>query len=262
MLDVLRAEWTKLRTVRSTGWSFVAIVGLTIGLTAFVCSFLTTEGGSPGEPGDDDVVSSSLSGVVLGQIAVAALAALAVTAEYATGMIRTSFTAVRRRHTVLLAKVIVVATTVLVLGVAAGLGAFAVAQPILHRNGYVAANGYPAASITDAATARAVAGTALYLALFAMLSVGLAMIMRHTAATVTTVLGLLFVPYMAALTLPEHPRHLIQQVSPMTAGLAVQRTVDRADSVPIGPWAGLAVLAAWAAVALALGFWLTRRRDA
>ncbi len=68
--------------------------------------------------------------------------------------------------------------------------------------------------------------------------------------------------FIAALLLPEHQRELVQRYSPMTAGLAIQRTVDRVDSVPIGVWAGLGVLAGWSMAALAGAFVLINRRDA
>jgi ABC-2 type transport system permease protein len=78
----------------------------------------------------------------------------------------------------------------------------------------------------------------------------------------TVVLGLLFVPFMVALSMPDSVREPLQRAAPMTAGLAIQRTVLRADSVPIGQWAGLGVLALWATVALLAALWVIGRRDA
>jgi ABC-2 type transport system permease protein len=260
---MLLGEWLKLRTVRSTAWTVVAIVVLTVGLSAFVCSAVDTQGGYPGATGlDEDVVVNSLSGVVLGQVAAVALGVSAITAEYVTGLVRTTFTVFPRRRAVLAAKAVVVTACVLPAGLIACGVAFLVGQPILHGNGFVYANGYPSASLADPSTLRAVVGSALYLGLLALLGLGVGAVLRHTAAAVTVVLGLLFIPYMVALSMPDGIRAPLQRIAPMTAGLAVQRTVLRADSVPIGEWAGLGVVSIWAAAALVAAFWVIGRRDA
>lgn len=259
---MLRAEWVKLRTARSTVWIVFAIVSLTVGLSAFVCSAVDTRGGSPTNPGDEDVVLNSLSGVVLGQVAAVALGVLAITSEYTTGLIRTTFTVFPRRRALMATKVALVAGCGLAAGIVAAVGGFLVGQPILHGNGFVYANGYPPASLTDPQTLRAVIGSALYLGLVALLGLGVGALLRRTAAAMTVVLGLLFVPYMVALSMPDGVREPLQRAAPMTAGLAVQRTVMRVDSVPMGEWAGLGVLALWAAVALLAASWVIGRRDA
>jgi len=265
---VLQAEWTKLRSVPSTAWSVLALIGLSVLLSFFVAASVGTSGGGPGcTPGaagcgDEDVVMNGLSGIIFGQFAVVAIAALAATGEYATGTMRSTLTAVPRRSAVLAAKATVVGLVCLVAGLVASVAAFLVAQPVLHGNGFVPQQGYPLVSLADEPALRAVVGSGLYLALVGLLSLGVGMILRHTAATITTVFALLLVPFIAALLLPDHPREVVQKFSPMTAGLAIQRTVDRLDSVPIGVWAGLGVLACWAATALVGGFVVLHRRDA
>jgi ABC-2 type transport system permease protein len=267
-VQALRAEWTKLRSVPASGWAAVATVGLTVLLSAFVCGSVSTRGGDPAHPGDEDVVMLSLSGVYLSQIAVVALAVTAVTAEYASGMIRVSFLANPRRRLVLAAKAAVVGAAVLAAGLVASLLSFSAGQPILAGNGFTATNGYPPASLADPPALRAVAGSAVYLALLALLSVGAGAIMRHAAAAITTVLGLLFVPLVALSFLPERLWEPVQRFAPMTAGLAVQSTAGSLELIagrsarPVGPWAGLGILAAWAAAALLLAFALVERRDA
>jgi ABC-2 type transport system permease protein len=258
---VVRAEWTKLRTVRSSTWSAVSLVGGTLALSALACATATTEGGSPGAPGDDDIVLFSLAGVYLGQIAAVALAALAITSEYASGTIRATFTAMPRRGTVLAAKAGVVGAVSLVLGLAASFASFALGQRLLHGGGYVYENGYPSATLADGTTLRAVVGTGVYVALIALLSLGVGAAVRHTAGAITAVLALLFVPQIMIGLLPDDLADVVQSVTPMSAGLSLQQTTARADNVPIGPWAGLAVAAAWAAAALAAGFWTVRHRD-
>jgi ABC-type transport system involved in multi-copper enzyme maturation permease subunit len=261
-VSMLRAEWIKLRTARSTVWIVFAIVALTVGLSAFVCSALDTQGGSPATPGDEDVVLNSLSGVVLGQVAAVALGVLAITSEYTTGLIRTTFTVFPHRRALLAVKAALVAGCGLVVGLAGAVGGFVVGQPILHGNGFVYANGYPPVSLTDPHALRAVVGSALYLGLITLLGFGVGTLLRQTAAAMTVVLGLLFVPFMVALSMPDSVREPLQRAAPMTAGLAIQRTVLRADSVPIGQWAGLGVLALWATVALLAALWVIGRRDA
>ncbi|MCI0689352.1 MAG: ABC transporter permease [Sporichthyaceae bacterium] len=266
---VLRAELTKLRSLPSTRWALLATVGLTLVLSYTVAVSVDTAGPAapgctPGAPGcgDEDVILNGLSGIAFGQIAVVAFAALAITGEYATGTIRTTLTAIPRRARVLAGKIAVVGGLGLLAGLVAALAAFFVSQPLMHGNGFVPEQGYPIASLTDEPVARAVIGSGFYVALIGLLSLGIGVILRHTAAAITTVLGLLFVPFIMGLVLPESPRELFQQYSPMSAGMAIQRTVERVDSVPIGVWAGLGVLACYAAAALLAAFVVLRLRDA
>jgi hypothetical protein len=266
--QALHVEWTKVRSVPATTWAAVAVVGLTVLLSAFVCGSVSTRGGSPGRPGDEDVVMLSLTGVYLSQIAVVALAVTAVTSEYASRMIRVSFLANPRRRTVLAAKAAVVGASVLGAGLLACAVSFVAGQAILAGNGFTAANGYPPVSLGDGPALRAVAGSAAYLALLALLSVGAGAILRTAAGAITVVLGLLFLPLVALGFLPERLWEPVQRFAPMTAGLAVQSTVGHLELIagrsgtPVGPWAGLGILAAWAAAALLLAFALIGRRDA
>jgi ABC-2 type transport system permease protein len=252
----LRMEWTKLRSVRSTTWSLLAIAVMTIAFGAVSCSTSHTEGLAPGDPGDDDVVSLSLVGVYFAQIAAVALGVLAVCSEYATGTIRPTFVAHPRRRTVVGAKAAIVVVLVLVVGVAATVVAFYVGQAILHGNGFTYDNGYPAATLADESVLRNVAMVGIYPAVLALLSLSAGVIVRHTAAAISVLLGLLFVPWIVGALLPEKLGLAIEKASPM-AGLAAQER-----GAPIGPWAGIGVTAAWAAAALLAALWLVRRRDA
>lgn len=212
-------------------------------------------------PGDDDIVLFSLAGVYLGQIAVAALATGAFTSEFGTGLIRSTFTATPARGTVVAAKATVVTAVVLFLGTAACVTSFYVGQWLLRGNGYTAEGGYPAATLADGVTARAVFGSALYLGLIGVLSLGIGAIVRHTAGAVSVVLGVLFVPQLMIGLLPDDVADVIQNVAPMPTGLSLQQTTGRDYTSPIGPWAGLGVATAWAGASLLVGLWLVRRRD-
>jgi ABC-2 type transport system permease protein len=266
MRQSVHAEWTKLRTVPSTAWTALAVVGFTVALTALATASVDTSGCPPPQAGcDEDTTLLSLSGVYLGQVAVVVLAVQAVSAEYESMMIRTTLMANPRRGGVLMAKAAVVTATVLGAGLLGVIGALLAGRAILPGNGFTAANGYPPLSLTDEPTFRAATGTVLYFGLVGLLSLGVAAAVRHTAGAITTVLSMLYLPLILVLLLPsltEHTRDMILKYAPMTAGLAVQATVERADSVPIGPWAGLGVLAAYAAGSVILGYALLRTRDA
>ena len=260
MRRTVHAEWTKLRTVPSTAWLVLAAVGATVVVAAVAVSSVDVEHCPPAGC-VQDIPKLSLTGVWLAQAAVAVLAVLAVTNEYGTGMIHTTLAAIPRRGLVLAGKAVAVTAAVLPAAALGVLGALAAGRAIPPGNGYAPANGYPLLSLADEATRRAAAGTALYLGLVALLGLGLGMIIRDTAGAITAVLTLLYVsPVIAGLITDPDWREWLQRVSP-TAGLSVQAT-EGLDALPIGPWAGLGVLAGYAGGALLLGLVAVRLRDA
>jgi ABC-2 type transport system permease protein len=258
MTTALRAEWTKLRTVAGTGWLLLAAAVLTAGLSATAVAATRCPAGGCGV----DAPKLSLTGVLLGQAVVAVLAVLTVSNEYSTGMIRTTFTAMPRRTTVLAAKAAVLTAAVVVAAPLGVMGSVLAGRLILPGHGFTAARGYPPLSLGDGPTLRAAAGSVLYLALIALLSVGVATLVRDSAAAIGTVLGLLYLfPIVLQVVAdPTVQRHL-QQIAPSNAGLTIQATVDL-HSLPISPWAGLGVLAAWAGGALLIGGAVLHTRDA
>ena len=261
-LQVLRAEWLKLRTVRSTAWSLLTLVGISALFSALACWESETMGGSPGRPGDNDIVLDSLAGIWFGQIGAAVLGVLAITSEYSRGMIRTTFAASPRRRAVLAAKATVVGVLVLVVGLATCASCFLFGQEILQTNGFTYENGYPAQSLADAETFRAVAGSAVFLAMLAVFSLGVGTILRHTAGAITIVLAVVLAPVIAIGFLPEHVAEWFEKYSLLGAGLSIQQTVERPDNIPLGPWGGLAIVTAYAAVALLVAVVSIARRDA
>jgi ABC-type transport system involved in multi-copper enzyme maturation permease subunit len=261
-LEALRAEWVKLRTVRSTTWSLLTLAGVSVLFTVIASSESETEGGSSGMPVDNDLVLNSLTGIWFGQVAAAVLAVLAITSEYSTRMIRTTLAGNPRRRTLLTAKTVAVGAVVLVVGLATSVTCFYVGLWILRGNGFTYENGYSAPSLADGATFRAVAGTGIYLALLAVLSLGVGAIVRHTAGAITAVLALLLAPVIAIGFLPENLSEWVEKVSLMPAGLAIQQTVQMEDMIPLGPWTGLGVVSAYAAAALVIALWLIAKRDA
>ena len=133
---------------------------------------------------------------------------------------------------------------------------------MLPGHGFTAARGFTPLSLAHGPTLRAAAGSVLYLVLIALLSLGTATAVRDSAVAVGVMLGLLYLfPIIAAAVTDPHWQQHLEQIGPMSAGLAIQATTGL-SSLPIGPWAGLGVLAAWAAAALLAGGLLLRARDA
>jgi ABC-2 type transport system permease protein len=258
MRDALRAEWTKLRTVPGTIWLLFAVVALTavLGVVADAAA------SCPSRACGLDPAKVSLTGVYLSQAIAAILAILAITGEYGSGMIVTTFAAMPRRNTVLAAKAVVIASLMLAAGTAAVVLSLLAGRLTLPGRGFTAAHGFPPLSLADGPVLRAAGGTVLYLTLIALLSLGVAAAVRDSAAAIGLVLGLLYlIPIITAVVHgPGWHRHL-QQAAPMTAGLAIQATTGL-RGLPISPWAGLGVLAAWAAAALLAGGLMLRFRDA
>jgi ABC-2 type transport system permease protein len=258
MRPALRAEWTKLRTVASPRWLLLGTIAVTVALSAAVTSVMTC--GAAGCGGD--TTKLSLTGVELGQALVAILAAGVISGEYSTGMIRTTLTAMPHRATMLAAKAVTLTSVVAAAGTVAVLGSLLAGRLILPGHGFTAARGYPALSLADGPTLRAAVGSVLYLTLIALLSLGIAAAMRDSATSIGIVLGLLYLfPIISEAIADPHWQRLLQRIGPMSAGLAIQATTDL-RSLPISPWAGLGVLAAWAAAALLAGGLLLRMRDA
>ncbi len=259
MSEALHAEWTKLRTLPGTGWLLLGVVAATVIISAAVSASVACSSTAACHA---DVTRLSLTGTYLGQAIVAIVAVLAVSGEYGTGMIAATLAAMPRRTTVLAAKAAVVTAMTLAAGIPAVLGSVLAGRLILPGHGYTPAHGYPVLSLADGTVLRAAAGTVLYLALIALLSLGVAAAVRDAAVAIGAVLGLLYLfPILSQVVgSPGVARHL-QQIGPMTAGLEIQASTAL-HSLPISPWAGLGVLAAWAAAALLAGGLLLRLRDA
>lgn len=158
----------------------------------------------------------------------------------------------------LAAKAVVLAGVVFVAGLIASVAAFLLAQPGLHDGGYNPP-AYPHVSLTDGITARAVVGTAIYLALVALFSLGIAAVRRRTTGAIVFVIALVVLPQIIVPTISPEADIWVSRLSPV-AGLAVQQTIETGQV--IGPWAGLGVMCAYAVAALGLAYWQLTRRDA
>ena len=257
-MKTLHAEWTKVRTVAGPGALLLAAAALTAVVGVVAANAVTC----PGQACQVDPAKVSLTGIYLGQAVVAMVAVTAVSGEYSTGMIRLTLAATPRRWRVLAAKAAVTGAATLAAGAVAVLASVLAGSVLLARHGIDAAHGYEALSLGHGAVLRATIGTVLYLGLIALLALGVAAMIRDSAVAIGTVLGLLYLfPIVASLVgNPGWHRHL-DQLSPMTAGLYIQATTN-VNALPLTPWQGLGVLAAWAAGALLAGGLLLRFRDA
>jgi ABC-2 type transport system permease protein len=256
--DTLHAEWTKLRTAPGMIGLLAAAVALTVAISAAAAGATRCPATGCGQ----DPAKVSLTGIYLGQVVVAIVAVLAISGEYGNGMIRTTLAAMPRRASVLAAKAAVVTGPVLAAGTLAILGSLLAGRFILPGHGFTAAHGFAPLSLADGPVLRATAGSVLYLALIALLSLGVATAVRDSTVAIGMVLGLLYLfPVVTAVVSDPHVQRHLQQIAPMTAGLEIQATTGL-RSLPLSPWAGLGVLAAWAAAALLAGGLLLRLRDA
>ena len=257
--DAVRAEWIKLRT--SPGMLWLLPVNMIVTVALSVAAIATTADCMSGGCGVDPA-KVSLTGVDLGQAIVAVLAVLTIGTEYSTGMIGVTLAAVPRRGTVLLAKAGVLVWLVAATATPAVLASLLAGRLILPDRGYSAAHGYAVMSLQDGPTLRAAAGSILYLLLVTGLSLGVATAVRDSASAIGIVLGLLYLfPIIIGSVSDAAWRRHLEQIAPMTAGLAIQSTA-RLKNPPIGGWAGLGVLAIWATCALVIGGLLLHRRDA
>ncbi len=258
--DALHAEWTKLRTVSGPAWLLVGVVTLTVAVSAAVVAATKC---TPSLPCPADTTKLSLTGIYLGQAVVAILAVLAVSNEYSTGMIRVTLAAMPRRSAVLAAKGVLAGAMALVAGTVAVAGSLLAGRLMLPGNGFTPASGFPALSLAHGPTLRAACGSVLYLALIALFSLGIAAAVRESAVAIGLSLGVLYLPPILIALTVSNPvwLHRLERYTPMNAGLTIQDTTGL-HSLAITPWAGLGVLAAWAAAALLIGGLLLRLRDA
>ena len=257
--EALHAEWTKTRTMSSTGWLLLAAIALTVAVGAAAAA---ATGCPSGAVCRVDPAKVSLTGIDLGQAVVAIVAVLAIGNEYSTGMIRITLSAMPRRTVVLAAKAVILTGLALAAGTVAVLASVLAGRLILAGHGFTPAHGYELLSPDSPSVLRAAAGSVLYLALIALFSLGVATAVRDSAVAIGIVLGLLYLfPIVANVVGNAHWHRHLEQIGPMTAGLAIQATTDL-SSLPISPWAGLGVLAAWSAAALLAGGLALGLRDA
>jgi hypothetical protein len=253
---VLSSEWTKLTSVRSTVWTLVITALAGVGIGALVTSAQAARFSTRSLAARlaFDPTRSSLSGMLLAQLAIGILGVLIVSAEYSTGTIRATFAAVPRRPMVLVAKVALFAVVAFVVGEIVSFVAFALGQHILSGK-------TPTASLSDPTVLRAVICAGLYLTALGLLALGLATIIRHTAGAISTFVGLTFILPIIADVLPSSFANDVNRFLPADIGTRMMSAnYHGADS--FGPWLSFALLGGYAVGVLIAGGVLLVRRDA
>lgn len=276
----MAAEWTKLWSVRSTAWTLVATGVAVIGLCA-----LSTGTVNASEI-IEDPTRRSLIGIFLGQLIFGVLGVLVMSAEYGTGTIRATLSAVPRRPIVLTAKVVVFGAVAIVASEIFAFAAFAMGQAILsgkhavgssaiisraHQlgvnvphnvQGLLSSSG--SASLGQPGVLRAVIGAGLYLAVLGLLALGLATIIRHTAGAISAFVGVVLVLPLIVQALPASISNAVARYLPSNIGLVMFSTHDIPDR--LGPafsaWTGFALLIGYTVIVLAVGCWVLVHRDA
>ncbi len=250
---VIRSEWTKFRSLRSTVWTMLMSVLLLIGLGAMFSAIAigSTTGMDPG----NTPISTSLTGTFFAQLAVGVLGALMVTGEYTTGMIRASLAVVPKRLPVLWAKLAVLGVVVFAAMLVASVTAFLLGQAILGSKGL-------GVSLADPIARRSVLGAALYLAVAAVTAAGIGALLRNTAASITTFVAIFFlVPTLVSTVLPRSWAAHFAQYLPSNAGTGLIDGTYGLEN-PLEPWPGFAVMCAFAGVVVLAAAWRLRRTDA
>jgi ABC-2 type transport system permease protein len=252
---LLRSEWTKLRTVRSTMWTLGVTIVLGIGVSALATAETRAHWStmSPGDQLSFDPTSTSLIGIFIGQFAIGVLGVLVMSAEYGTGTIRATFSAAPRRPMVLAAKIVVFGAVALVVAEIAAFLAFFLGQALLSA---------PAthATLASSGALREVAGSGLYVGVIGLFALGLATIVRHTAGALSAFVGILLVLPLINQALPTSITLDVRRFLPGSIGAAM-------ISLHVGPhlfspWIGLLVLCGYALGSLIIGGVLLVGRDA
>jgi ABC-2 type transport system permease protein len=276
--DLVRSEWTKLRTVRSTIWSSVLIVVLGVGLSVLATAE-TRAHWIHNTHHNFDPTRLSLIGVDVAQLVIGVLGVLVITGEYGTGTIRATFSAAPRRPMVLVAKVAVFTLAALVLSEVVAFASFFLGQAMLTA---------PAthATLSTPGALRAVIGSGLYICVIGLIALGLGLIIRHTAGAIGAFVGVLLIFPIIVSALPQSLINALQRYEPLQIGktmitvrtlqLSAQRAVGKTigptghhvivhfgPGTPIfSPWVGFGVLCGFAVALLAIGTVLLVRRDA
>jgi len=253
--NVLRSEWTKLWSLRSTRWSLLFAVVAMAGLGVLIAAVSMNRWShlSPHEQATFDSIDRSLGGYHLAQLAIGVLGVLVISGEYSTGMIRSSLMAVPRRLPVLWAKIAVFASVTFVSMLASAFVAFFAAQAILTEHHVNVTLGHPHAL-------RTLVGTVLFMTVTGVLCVALGTIIRSTAGAIATFAGLLFVLPGIVDILPSEIGNSINPYLPSNAGGAIAKAVP--DAHTLSPWGGFALYCAYTVVLLAIAAYLLVRRDA
>ena len=288
---VIASEITKIRSVRSTYWTITALFVVSVGIATLIGFGITsTIHNQPWQAAGTDATQSILTPFLfLGQLIIAVIGAMVITSEYSTGMIRTSLTAMHRRGTVYLGKLIVITSATLIVSLVTSFLAFFAGSLTLSGSGVAGSLFHnvtiPAdvnlspdkggqgsqphyqfighLTITPAHVLTAIIGSALFVTVAALIAFGLGAIIRHTAGAITSAIGLLFVLSIIIQILPDTWRWDIMRFFPDAAGRVISTTLPGQQNPHLwSTWPQFGVTVIWAAVFIGVGAYLFRKRDA
>ncbi len=256
VVDVLRSEWTRLRTVRSTYWTLLGAAVTMVGLAAVISSVEIAQFDKlpAAEKATFNPVTISLAGAGLAQLAIGVLGVLIITNEYASGMIRTTFSATPQRITVLAAKAAVFAFVTFIVTTFAAFAAFFVGQAILSGKNLGISVGAPGA-------VRSIVGTGLYLSVLGLLALGLGTLLRKTAGAIAALFAILLIVPVIVSLLPSSVNG-IQKYLPSNAGQEIVFGSGQSTGDVLSPWVGFGVFCLYALATLAIAAAVLVRRDA
>jgi ABC-2 type transport system permease protein len=253
--DLCRGEWTKIRTVRSTGWSLLAMAVLSVGFTIFYADKLMSSWSTLDAAGrkgfSSDTVAMLLQpGATFGQLAVGVLGVLLMASEYSTGMIRVSVLAVPRRTPILAAKAVVLGAVVFVLALAVAMPCYLIGSAITRR--------HASTSLGQASTVHAILAFAALMVATALIALALGAITGRPVAGLGAMFGLQYVLPLVLTVVPGSlAKHLFGALPATSAVMSDGHNTDNVYS----PLASLGILLTWAAVLLAAGFVAVERRN-
>jgi ABC-2 type transport system permease protein len=252
---LLRSEWIKLRSVRSTVWSYATVIVISLGMAA-VMSASSGFGGEqiPAAAQPAIVAQAATFGIFFGQLVVAALGVLAISGEYSTGMIRSSLTAAPTRLPMLAAKAVVLFVCTFAVGVLSTVGSYLVAAPIMAGLGITA-------GITDPDLVLPLLGGALYLAMVSVFALGIGAILRSSAGGIAAALGAILLLPIAFIMIPAQWALDVSPFLILNAGLALFG-LNGFTSATFETWQNVLIVLGWVIAALAAAAVLLRRRDA
>ena len=255
-LHVLRSEWTKLWSLRSTRWSLLAAVVAMAGLGPLIAAVQMSRWShlDPGEVARFDSINIGVGGYHLAQLAIGVLGVLVISGEYSTGMIRSSFMAVPRRLPVLWAKLGVFCSVTFAVMLVSTFVSFFAVQAIVTQHDKQHA-------LSDPHALRVVIGTALFLTVLGALTVAIGALVRNTAGGIALFVFLLFVLPGITAILPSSISDSINPYLPLNAGTTVATSTFDPGS-HLSPWGGFAVFCAYTAVLIAAAVIGLLRRDA
>ncbi len=250
---VIRAEWTKLRALRSTWWCALSAVVLIVGLGAAIAGSGAPYRVSAGNSAAAGV-SASLLGLLFAQLVLGMVGVLAFSGEYGTGMIRATLAVVPARLPVLWAKLIVLAGLVLPLTL------FCAVVDFFTATALESARGGSAISLTDPGVLREVVGASLYLTVIVIIGLALGALLRRTAAGLSVFAAVFFVVPIVVGALPHTITGFAAYLPSNAGGVLWGNPLTTAHA--LSPWTGFAVLCGYAVVLTGLAAWRLRRRDA